>query len=95
MNSDGVAEGLEGDFRARVHVKSRASEERAAEKYGDVNLPGGETVAARAKVELFGMRNLAVGREAPDIDGEDQDGKRFKLSDYRGEVVLIDFWSEY
>jgi peroxiredoxin len=32
---------------------------------------------------------------APDIEGEDQDGVRFKLSDYRGKVVLLDFWSEY
>ena len=28
----------------------------------------------------------------PDIEGEDQDGQRFKLSDYRGKVVLLDIW---
>src|SRR5262249_36461489 len=67
--------------------------EQAAEKYGDVKLPGGDTAAERAKAELFGIRNLRVGKEAPDIEGEDQDGKRFKLSDYRGKVVLLDFWS--
>jgi hypothetical protein len=67
--------------------------EQAADKYGEVKLPGGETVAERAKAELFGIRNLSVGKEAPDIEGEDQDGKRFKLSDYRGKVVLLDFWS--
>jgi hypothetical protein len=67
--------------------------EQAAEKYGDVKLPGGDTVAERAKAELFAIRNLSVGKKAPDIEGEDQDGKRFKLSDYRGKVVLLDFWS--
>jgi AhpC/TSA family len=67
--------------------------EQAADKYGDVKLPGGEMVAERAKGELFAIRNLSVGKEAPDIEGEDQDGKRFKLSDYRGKVVLLDFWS--
>src|SRR5262245_39928765 len=67
--------------------------EQAAEKYGDVKLPGGDTVAERAKAELFEIRHLSVGKEAPDIEGEDQDGKRFKLSDYRGKVVLLDFWS--
>ena len=67
--------------------------EQAAKKYGDVKLPGGETVAEQARAELFGIRHLSVGKEAPDIEGEDQDGKRFKLSDYRGKVVLLDFWS--
>ena len=67
--------------------------EQAAEKYGDVKLPDGDTVAERAKAELFEIRHLSVGKEAPDIEGEDQDGKRFKLSDYRGKVVLLDFWS--
>jgi len=67
--------------------------EQAARKYSDVKLPGGETVADQAKAELFGIRHLSVGKEAPDIEGEDQDGKRFKLSDYRGKVVLLDFWS--
>jgi hypothetical protein len=67
--------------------------EQAAQKYGDVKLPDGDMVAERAKAELFGVRNLRVGKEAPDIEGEDEDGKRFKLSDYRGKVVLLDFWS--
>jgi hypothetical protein len=67
--------------------------EQAAGKYGGVKLPGGDTVAGRAKAELFEIRNLSVGKEAPDIDGEDQEGRRFKLSDCRGKVVLLDFWS--
>jgi hypothetical protein len=67
--------------------------ERAAEKFGEVTLSAGDTVAERAKAELFEVRNLRVGKEAPDIEGEDQDGMRFKLGDYRGKVVLLDFWS--
>jgi hypothetical protein len=67
--------------------------EQASEKYSDVSLPDGDTVAGRAKVELFETCNLSVGKEAPEIEGKDQDGKRFKLSDYRGKVVLLDFWS--
>jgi hypothetical protein len=67
--------------------------ERAARQYGDVKLPTGDTAAERAKAELFEVRNLSVGKVAPDIEGEDQNGKRFKLSDYRGKVVLLDFWN--
>jgi cytochrome oxidase Cu insertion factor (SCO1/SenC/PrrC family) len=33
-----------------------------------------------------------VGSVAPEIAAVDQDGKEFKLSDYRGKVVLLDFW---
>jgi hypothetical protein len=60
-----------------------------------VKLPDGVTVAEKAEPELFGIRHLSVGQVAPDIEGADQDGVRFKLSDYRGKVVLLDFWSEY
>ncbi len=69
--------------------------EQAAEKYPDVKLPNQGTVGAKAKSELFEIRNLAVGMRAPDVEGEDQDGKKFKLSDYKGKVVLLDFWSQY
>jgi thiol-disulfide isomerase/thioredoxin len=34
-----------------------------------------------------------VGDLAPEISGEDLDGKVFKLSDYRGKVVMLDFWA--
>jgi serine/threonine protein kinase len=33
-----------------------------------------------------------VGKPAPEIDGEDLDAQCFLLSDYRGSVVLLDFW---
>jgi uncharacterized Zn finger protein (UPF0148 family) len=38
---------------------------------------------------------LKVGNLAPEIEGEDLDGKKFKLSDYRGKVVLLDFWGNW
>jgi cytochrome oxidase Cu insertion factor (SCO1/SenC/PrrC family) len=39
--------------------------------------------------------NLAIGKPAPEIADEDIDGKQFKLSDYRGKVVLLDFWGHW
>jgi AhpC/TSA family len=79
--------------RAKALRDLEAVFEQAAEKFAGVKLPDCDTVAERANAELFAIRNLSVGREAPDIEGQDQDGKRFKLSDYRGKVVLLDFWS--
>jgi hypothetical protein len=44
---------------------------------------------------LYELKNLAIGMKAPDIEGEDLDGKKFKLSDYRGKVVVLDFWGNW
>ncbi|WP_319609417.1 hypothetical protein [Oceaniferula marina] len=46
----------------------------------------------QVKGEIFVAENLSVGCKAPDIVGKDQDDKEFKLSDYKGQVVLLDFW---
>jgi hypothetical protein len=35
---------------------------------------------------------LGVGNTAPDFTTKDADGVEFKLSDYRGKVVVLDFW---
>ena len=69
--------------------------ERAGRDFGDVKLPDGGTVGEKAAAERFEMRHLVVGKEAPGIEGEDQEGEKFRLSDYRGKVVLLDFWQEY
>jgi len=39
--------------------------------------------------------DLEPGKLAPDIEGEDIDGQKFKLSEYRGKVVLLDFWGHW
>jgi hypothetical protein len=36
-----------------------------------------------------------VGREAPEIAGEDIDGRPMALSDFRGKVVVLDFWGDW
>ena len=41
------------------------------------------------------QHNLSIGKEAPEIEGEDIDGNKFKLSDYRGKVVVLDFWGHW
>ena len=48
--------------------------------------------AARAKGKLFSAQNLKVGMVAPDFSGKSVDGETINLYDYRGKVVLIDFW---
>jgi thiol-disulfide isomerase/thioredoxin len=58
-------------------------------------LEGLGTLADVANAHLDDMRNLAVGKPAPEIDGVDFDGKPLKLSDYRGKVVALVFWGTW
>ncbi len=66
--------------------------------YGDVAHVEGQvvtsdTLATIARRELFEIQRLSVGCQAPEIVGEDSDGKPMKLSEFRGKVVLLDFGS--
>lgn len=36
-----------------------------------------------------------VGQPAPPLEGADADGKPLKLSDFRGKVVVVDFWATW
>jgi predicted Zn finger-like uncharacterized protein len=40
-------------------------------------------------------QGIEIGNLAKEIESEDVDGKRLKLSDYRGKVVLLDFWGNW
>jgi len=78
----------------KLAARIEALFERAANEYADVKFRSG-SVGETAKAGLYETRYLNVGRVAPDIEGRDQNGTQFKLSDYRGKVVLLYFWSEY
>jgi hypothetical protein len=54
-----------------------------------------ENLLADVKRELFAIEHLAVGKQAPEIEGTDFEGTKFKLSDYRGKVVFLDFWGDW
>ena len=54
-----------------------------------------KTLNDLAQTQLKELRFRAVGRPAPDISGLDLDGRPLKLSDYRGRVVLLNFWGTW
>jgi len=41
------------------------------------------------------LRKLKAGNPAIEISGVSSQGKRIKLADYRGKVVLLDFWAAW
>jgi peroxiredoxin/tetratricopeptide (TPR) repeat protein len=56
---------------------------------------GTSTMGAIAGRYLRDMLYLNIGAVAQEIDGEDLEGKRLKLSDQRGKVVVLDFWANW
>jgi hypothetical protein len=68
--------------------------EGAIAQYGRLRL-GRETMAEVAQAELFELRRLGIGREAPEIEGPDLQGRPMALSDFRGKVVVLEFWGHW
>ena len=65
------------------------------EKYSDVVAQGNRKVKDVIDGPIFELEHLQVGSIAPDIVGKDFDGIEFRLSDYRGKVVMLDFWGQW
>lgn len=65
--------------------------ERVVAEFADLKDRSGRRLDEVAEGKLERIRNLVVGKVAPEIKGEDVDGTRLKLSDYRGKVVVLTF----
>lgn len=55
----------------------------------------GQSLKEQADEKLYVVRNLGVGKTAPDVEGTDLEGKKIKLSSYRGKVVVVDIWATW
>jgi AhpC/TSA family len=81
--------------RAKVRAEAEKSLQAVQKQYANVEIPFYGKAGDKARRELFELQHLAVGAQVPDIQGVDLDGKAFKLSDYRGKVVFLDFWAHW
>lgn len=48
-----------------------------------------------ATQELFALQHLSTGKPAPEIETEGVDGVKFKLSDSRGKICVLNFWASW
>jgi hypothetical protein len=71
----------------RLINEAAALFEQVIGTYGDID--GLKT----AKRDLLAIATILIGKTAPEIEGDDVNAKRFRLSDYRGSVVVLDFWN--
>ena len=82
---------------ALANRKQTTEDKKAA--FGDlrkaIELAPESTFAKRAAGMLYEVDHLQIGMKVPDFEGKDTDGVAFKLSDYKGKVILLDFWGDW
>jgi hypothetical protein len=82
--TSGLVERGNGSESERALAHARL--ERLGKEFGETSY------GLQAEGLLFELEHLQIGMVAPDFTALDQDGKPWKLSDYRGKVVVLDFW---
>jgi hypothetical protein len=83
--------GLDARFGDAGRVEALGLLARIAERFAERDFLG-MTATQFAAGASYEIEHLRVGRTAPDFETVDQDGVAFRLSDYRGRVVVLDFW---
>ncbi|MEE3369273.1 MAG: DUF2092 domain-containing protein [Planctomycetota bacterium] len=88
----------QGDVRMTVSESFhnwRVNQELPAETFAFNPPPGAQKIDPGAPGGGPPDAGPKVGQEAPEIQGADLDGAPFKLSDYRGKVVMLTFWGDW
>lgn len=78
--------------RAKHDERALALSTRLQKEFADTEY--GKRAAEAALVAQSGAKGVGLnrGQLAPDFTTTDVSGVEFKLSDYRGKVVIVDFW---
>jgi hypothetical protein len=77
---------IAGPQREQNRLKAVELLHAIGERYADLD------TAKVAEGCLYEAEHLQVGMPAPEIVGTDADGHEIRLSQFRGQVVVLDFW---
>jgi thiol-disulfide isomerase/thioredoxin len=85
----------QGDPQALELTKSAEQLfERLQTQFAEVEC-GYSTLGEIARRKLHELKHLAIGQPAAEIEGEDLNGQTMKLSEFRGRVVVLDFFADW
>jgi hypothetical protein len=87
-------DGLDAEKRDSLRHQAESALNTVVDKYADATIFN-RKIGDLASGTLFEVQHLAIGMEVPDLEGDDLEGTVFKLSDYRGKVVFLDFWAHW
>ena len=97
----GISEQIEDEEDAKkideLIAKANAYFQKAGAEAPDAKVGTstiGKEVASQI-ASLQAIKNLAVGKAAPEVEGVNLEGKKIKLSSYKGKVVLVDVWATW
>ena len=78
-----------------IKEKIRDIYERIKNEYADVEYSSKETLGQRAEKALLAKEKLRIGQPAIEITGKNLNGQPMKLTDFRGKIVVLDFWGSW
>ena len=88
----------EDEKKLAALVKEAVDLMTEAKKLAPAAKLGAGTIESFATKEIEGLSavtSLGVGKPAPEVESLLLDGKKVKLSDYKGKVVLLDIWATW
>jgi thiol-disulfide isomerase/thioredoxin len=94
MLGEGGLKRIQGSDPEKLVEEAALLYQRIIEHYPDASDVSGN-LAKQAGGRIFAIQNLGIGKAAPDIVSQDLDGKPMKLSDFRGKVVVLNFWATW
>ena len=81
--------------RAEVRAEVTRMAQLVTDEYSDVEVFRGEPGGEAIKPVLYALENLAIGAMLPEATALRIGGDEESLSQYRGSVLLLDFWATW
>ena len=88
------AKTLDGEEAEALAEEAQSLRDSLKTAFAEETDLSGVTYAKRVDGAQY-ARILQIGKPVPDIVGTDLEGVEFKLSDYKGKVIILDFWGHW